>query len=101
MTPGTTLCCARSPDYDCAYQFVGLRGDGPSQGPSLLNRASIAAHVGGAAHSVGLLDNAIQHTILVNDEGVGTVASDSFSASLRQYAPFPALLKPVTSDGVK
>jgi len=59
------------------------------------------AHLGHSARPVELLDDAIQHTILFNAEGVGTVASDPFPLPLRQYAPFRVLLKPAATDDVR
>ena len=54
-----------------------------------------------SARAVELLDDAIQHMIFLNAEGVGTVGSDPFLLPLRRYAPFRALLKPAASDGVR
>jgi TolB-like protein len=69
-----------------------------SRGAVPLNRARIAAHLGDSARAVELLDDAIQHLVLYNAEGIGTVASDPFLLPLRQYAPFRALLKPAAAD---
>lgn len=48
------------------------------QGTIPLNRARIAAHLGDSARAVALLEEAIQQAVLVNAEGIGTMASDPF-----------------------
>jgi tRNA A-37 threonylcarbamoyl transferase component Bud32/TolB-like protein len=71
------------------------------QGAVPLNRARIAAHLGDSARAVELLDDALQHMVLLNPEGVGTLGSDPYLLPLRRYAPFRALLKPAATDGVR
>lgn len=78
------------------FGAYGRSGNGPRTTVSV-----IIAVRPSSPRAVELLDEAVQHMILFNAEGVGTLGSDPYLLPLRKSAPFRMLLRPASIDGVR